>query len=93
MVSRRIIRFDVLAVGRRHMISFQTLLQAQGYYQLRYQDLLGIIRKYSNDPAVDSERLYRQMVFNAVVGNTDDHLKNFWMTHDHKQIGITWSSH
>lgn len=37
---------------------------------------------YSNDPLVDSERLYRQMVFNAVVGNTDDHLKNFWMVHD-----------
>lgn len=78
-------RFDIVPAGRRHMISFQTLLNAQGYYQLRYQDLLGIVRKYSNNPLEDSERLYRQMVFNAIVGNTDDHLKNFWMVYDHGQ--------
>jgi serine/threonine-protein kinase HipA len=78
-------RFDIVPAGRRHMISFQTLLNVQGYYQLRYQDLLGIVRKYSNDPLEDSERLYRQMVFNAVVSNTDDHLKNFWMIYDHEQ--------
>ena len=78
-------RFDILPAGRRHMISFHTLLNAQGYYQFRYQDLLMITRKYSNNPLEDSERLYRQMVFNAVVSNTDDHLKNFWMVHDHEQ--------
>ncbi len=78
-------RFDVLPTGRRHMISFQTLLKAEGYYQLRYQDLLGVLRKYSNNPLDDSERFYRQMVFNAVIGNTDDHLKNFWMVHDSEQ--------
>lgn len=75
-------RFDVIPAGRRHMISFQTLLKAEGYYQLRYQDLLAVVRKYSNDPLEDSVRLYRQMVFNAVTGNTDDHLKNFWMVND-----------
>ncbi len=78
-------RFDIIPAGRRHMISFQTLLKAHGFYQLRYQELLAIVRKYSNDPLVDAERLYRQMVFNAVVGNTDDHLKNFWMVHDREQ--------
>lgn len=78
-------RFDIIPGVRRHMISFQTLLKAQGYYQLRYQDLLGIVRKYSKDPQEDSERLYRQMVFNALIGNTDDHLKNFWMVHDREQ--------
>jgi serine/threonine-protein kinase HipA len=78
-------RFDIIPPGYRHMISFQTLLKAEGYYQLRYGDLLGIVRKYSSDPLDDSERLYRQMIFNAVLGNTDDHLKNFWMTCDHKR--------
>ena len=67
------------------MISFQTLLKAEGYYQLRYQDLLAVLRKYSHNPLEDSAQLYRQMVFNAVMGNTDDHLKNFWMIHDHRQ--------
>jgi serine/threonine-protein kinase HipA len=75
-------RFDITAGGRRHMISFQTLLKARGYYVCRYAELLQIVRKISADPAEDSHRLYRQMVFNAVVNNTDDHLKNFWMLCD-----------
>ena len=72
-------RFDVIPAGRRHMISLQTLLKAQGYYVFRYADVLGALRRYSADPLEDSTRLFRQMVFNAVIGNTDDHLKNFWM--------------
>ena len=73
-------RFDVMATGRRHMISMQTLLKAEGFYQCRYKDLLDVVRMVSTDPATDSSLLFRQMVFNAVIGNTDDHLKNFWMT-------------
>jgi serine/threonine-protein kinase HipA len=72
-------RFDLAPVGRLHMISLQTLLKATGYYLCRYADLLNVVRKVSADPQEDSERLFRQMVFNAVVHNTDDHLKNFWM--------------
>lgn len=73
-------RFDVMDIGRRHMVSMQTLLKAEGYYQCRYKDLLDMVRMVSADPAADSGLLFRQMVFNAVIGNTDDHLKNFWMT-------------
>ena len=73
-------RFDVLPQGRRHMVSLQTLLKVTGYYQARYADMLNVTRKVSADPLLDSERLFRQMVFNAVIHNTDDHLKNFWMT-------------
>ena len=76
-------RFDVTTEGGRcHMISFQTLLRidpAEGYYQLGYRDLYGIIRKYSSRPETDVAALYRQMVFNGLIGNTDDHLKNFIM--------------
>jgi len=73
-------RFDLPPHDRRHMISMQTLLKAEGYYQCRYKDLLQIVRMVSTDPVTDSGLLFRQMVFNAVIGNTDDHLKNFWMT-------------
>ncbi len=75
-------RFDLGPTGRRYMISFQTLLKAKGYYVCRYQELLQVLRKVSTDPAEDSQRFFRQMVFNAVVNNTDDHLKNFWMLYD-----------
>lgn len=73
-------RFDVTTTGRRQMVSMQTLLKAEGYYQCRYKDLLDMVRMVSADPGADSSLLFRQMVFNAVIGNTDDHLKNFWMT-------------
>jgi len=74
-------RFDIVPSGRRHMISMQTLLNAEGYYVARYKQLLDTVRQFSADPAKDSEAFFRQMVFNAVIGNTDDHLKNFWMTY------------
>ena len=73
-------RFDITATGRRHMISMQSLLKAEGFYHCRYKDLLDMIRMVSADPATDCNLFFRQMVFNAVIGNTDDHLKNFWMT-------------
>ncbi len=73
-------RFDITPQGRLHMVSFQTLLKVSGYYQCRYAELLNVVRKVSADPQSDSRRLFRQMVFNAVMHNTDDHLKNFWMT-------------
>ena len=76
-------RFDLMPQGgRRHMISLLSLMQAKGYYQCRYGDILNIVRKVSADPGGSAEQLFRQMVFNAVVNNTDDHLKNFWMVCD-----------
>ena len=76
-------RFDVtVEAGRRHMISLQTLLGAEGYYNFSYLDLFDVLRRYSDQPAIDIPLLFRQMTFNAVIGNTDDHLKNFTMLHD-----------
>ena len=76
-------RFDISDKGGRyHMISMQTLLQAEGYYYLGYNDLFEILRKYSFQPSVDIPILFRQMVFNVAIGNTDDHLKNFSLLHD-----------
>ncbi len=75
-------RFDITEQGgRNHMISMQTLLGADGYYHLSYSDLFSVVRKYSTDPEQDTAGLYRQMVFNAAIGNTDDHLKNFCLLH------------
>lgn len=76
-------RFDLTQnKGRRHLISFQTLLKAEGHYTFGYIDLFAALRKLSARPAVDIESLFRQMVFNAFMGNTDDHLKNFSLLHD-----------
>ncbi|OQY08331.1 MAG: phosphatidylinositol kinase [Desulfobacteraceae bacterium 4572_123] len=75
-------RFDISGHGGRyHMISLQTLLQAEGYYFLDYNDLFNIVRSHSFQPSTDIPALFRQMVFNAAIGNTDDHLQNFCMLH------------
>jgi serine/threonine-protein kinase HipA len=76
-------RFDINAAGgRNHLISMQSLLKANGYYNARYRDLAEVIKHISSQPGHDLHRLYRQMVFNIMIGNTDDHLKNFNMLHD-----------
>lgn len=60
----------------------KTLLKADDYYYAGYRDLAEVIRHISSQPVRDLHRLYRQMVFNVIIGNTDDHLKNFLMLHD-----------
>jgi serine/threonine-protein kinase HipA len=76
-------RFDLTPhEGRHHMLSFRALLQASGYYVLRYLDLIAALRQFSARPETDVPQMYRQMVFNALLGNTDDHLKNFWLLAD-----------
>ncbi|RLC24655.1 MAG: type II toxin-antitoxin system HipA family toxin [Deltaproteobacteria bacterium] len=76
-------RFDINeAGGRNHLVSMQSLLKADGYYYAGYRDMAEVIRHVSALPARDLHKLYRQMVFNAMIGNTDDHLKNFLMLHD-----------
>jgi serine/threonine-protein kinase HipA len=74
-------RFDVTPQnGRLHMISLRTLcLERPGVYVQSYSDLAQAVRKHSAAPKLDVATLFRHMVFNAAVGNVDDHLKNFWM--------------
>ena len=75
-------RFDVTpAGGRNHVVSMQTLLGADGHYSSSYRDLAEVVRRISAAPGADLLKLYRQMLFHAVIGNTDDHLKNFCMLH------------
>ena len=74
-------RFDITPEnGRLHMVSLRTLcLERPGIYVQDYSHLAQVVRKHSSSPAVDVEMLFRHMVFNAAIGNVDDHLKNFWM--------------
>ncbi len=73
-------RFDVTEQGgRNHVVSMKTLLGAKNYYYLGYGDMADIVRRLSDVPGNDLRGLFRQCVFNALIGNTDDHLKNFAM--------------
>lgn len=78
-------RFDISpAAGRYHMLSLQTLLGAEGYYYAGYHDIADALRRWSYYPADDLLKLFRLLVFNVALGNTDDHLKNFSMLRDER---------
>ena len=70
--------------GRNALVSFRTLTGSYDPYGVSYSDLAAVIRKYSVDPGQDVELLYRQMIINILLVNTDDHLQNFAMLHTDK---------
>jgi len=41
------------------------------------KSMFELIRKYSGDPISDQEKLWRIIIFNYLLGNTDAHIKNF----------------
>ncbi len=80
-------RFDRVPVGaawgRRMLVSALTALQlAESEARLAsYLDLAGFLRKSARAAGADCRELYRRMVFNLLIGNTDDHARNhafFW---------------
>ena len=82
--NRRVLlvrRFDITSEGGRvHMISMRTLCKERpGIFVTSYSDLARVLDKHSASPAADVAMLFRHMVFNAAIGNVDDHLKNFWV--------------
>lgn len=68
-------------LGRRHRISFDSLLRDREDMQPRsgYADIMNAIQRWSGQPHIDKEILFRQMCLNVLLGNTDDHLRNFSM--------------
>lgn len=46
-----------------------------------YIEFAQVIRKIAADPEHDLNQLYRRMIFNLVIDNTDDHVKNHGMLH------------
>jgi serine/threonine-protein kinase HipA len=73
-------RFDRAGEDRIHFASAMTLL---GYHDgdnaetgAGYLDLVELIEHISESPAKDLEELWRRIVFNMLIHNTDDHLRN-----------------
>ena len=64
--------------ARAHLLSGLTLLglHERDYGAGSYADLAAWIRRHGAMPREDARELFLRMVFNIVVGNTDDHLRN-----------------
>jgi serine/threonine-protein kinase HipA len=62
---------------RLHYLSAAALLNvAYESNNGSYFELAQVLRKLSANPKQDLEQLYRRMLFNLVIDNTDDHVKN-----------------
>lgn len=77
---------DAQSGRRRHFVSGLTLLAAHEAEITRYgyADLAAALRIYGSDVKRDLPELYRRMVFNILVTNDDDHLRNHGFLHDGK---------
>jgi serine/threonine-protein kinase HipA len=69
-------RFDRNSDGRIHFASAMTLLGLQDGDVASYLDLATILIRNGLNPQLDLEELWRRIVFNICVKNTDDHLRN-----------------
>lgn len=79
-------RFDQEDKNQHHMISFSSTINARGQPRWEaakagtmdssYSGLATIARQISSAGASAAEEVFRRMLFNVVVGNTDDHVQN-----------------
>ena len=71
-------RFDRLDGDRRvPFMSAMTALDAADHSDQRsYLELVDALRQMGSQPEADAKQLWRRVVFNILVSNTDDHLRN-----------------
>lgn len=79
-LSRRFDRFGENASQRLHFLSASALLDIP--YESSegsYIEFARVLRRLSLQPRADLEELFRRMLFNLLIDNSDDHLKNHGM--------------
>ena len=70
-------RFDRTATGRLHFSSAMTQLgYYDGDYEASYLELAQFLTEKGANTKADLAQLWRRIVFNIAVSNTDDHLRN-----------------
>jgi serine/threonine-protein kinase HipA len=79
-------RFDRRAHVRIPFMSAMTALSAGDDEPRSYLDIVDALRQGGSQVTADLVELWRRLVFNVLVSNTDDHLRNHGFLHD----GIGW---
>jgi serine/threonine-protein kinase HipA len=75
-------RFDRRAAARLPYMSALTALTASDGEMRSYLELADVLRSSGAVPARDLEELWRRIVFNVLVSNVDDHLRNHGFLHE-----------
>ena len=69
-------RFDRAGTRRIPFLSAMSMLAAKDNETRSYLELADALRRYGAAPKGDLEALWRRIVFNILISNTDDHLRN-----------------
>jgi len=69
-------RFDREGAARIPFLSAMSALSAADYEPHSYLEIAEALRRYGSAPKKDLEQLWRRIVFNVLISNTDDHLRN-----------------
>ena len=75
-------RFDRVGSRRIPFLSAMSLLGLNDGDEGTYTDIAEIIRMYSSSPTEDLNELWKRVVFNVLIGNLDDHLRNHGFLYD-----------
>ena len=69
-------RFDRTGTRRIPFVSAMSMLGARDNESHSYLELVDVLRQHGAAPRADMEALWRRIVFNVLISNTDDHLRN-----------------
>jgi serine/threonine-protein kinase HipA len=75
-------RFDRAGKRRVPFLSAMSMLGARDNETHSYLEIVDALRQHGADPKADIEALWRRMVFNILISNTDDHLRNHGFLYD-----------
>lgn len=75
-------RFDRSSQRRIPFLSAMSMLGARDHQTHSYLEIADAIRQHGSKPTSDLSQLWRRMVFNVLVSNTDDHLRNHGFLYD-----------
>ena len=69
-------RFDRIGTHRIPFVSAMSMLGARDNDTHSYMEISDALRQHGAAPKEDIPALWRRMVFNILISNTDDHLRN-----------------
>ena len=71
-----LLRFDRNGKRRIPFLSAMSMLSAKDNQSHSYLEIVDALRQHGAAPKADIEALWRRIVFNILISNTDDHLRN-----------------
>jgi serine/threonine-protein kinase HipA len=69
-------RFDRAGSRRIPFLSAMSMLGARDHEARSYLEMVDALRRWGATPVADMHALFRRIVFNVLISNTDDHLRN-----------------